>query len=117
MPDFGIRLLSQNEFPLWDDFVSQSLQGALFHKTYWLGASGESFKICGCFKNGKLVGGFPIICKSKFGIKQAVYPLLISYLGVVFQKSEAEHVNRISKKKKINESIARKIKEDFEFVT
>ena len=114
--NFEIRPLSENEFSLWDDFVSQSFQGTLFHKTYWLNTSGEKFKIYGCFKNGNLLGGLPIICKSKFGIKQAVHPPLTPYLGVIFKKSETKYVNRISEEKKISESIAKRIKEDFDFV-
>jgi len=113
---FKIQLLNESEFPFWNDLASQSLQGTLFHKTYWLDASGENFKIYGCFRNGNLVGGLPIGCRSKFGIRQAVHPHLTPYLGVVFKKSETKYVNRTSEEKKISESIAKKIKEDFEFV-
>ena len=80
-----IQLLNESELLPWDDFMGDASQGTLFHKSYWLGASGENFKIYGCFKNGNLVGGFPIICRSKFSIKQAVRPYLTRYLGVVFK--------------------------------
>jgi len=96
-----VRYLNEAEYKQWDDFIDDSSQGTLFHKSYWLSASGENFKIYGCFKNRNLVGGFPILCRSKFDIKQAVHPSLTPYLGVVFKKSETKYVNRISEEKKI----------------
>jgi len=111
-----VRCLNEVEHGQWDDFVDDSSQGTVFHKSYWLKASGEKFKIYGCFKKENLVGGLPIICKSKFGIKQAVHPPLTPYLGVVFRKSKTKYVNRLSEEKKISECIAKEIQKDFDFV-
>lgn len=111
-----VRYLNEGEYEQWDNFVDNSPQGTLFHKSYWLKASGQKFRIYGCFKNENLVGGLPIICKSKFGIKQAIHPPLTPYLGIVFKKNETKYVNKISEEKKISECIAKKVKKDFYFI-
>ena len=117
MSNLKIRPIDKAEFSLWDNFVSQSPQGSIFHTSYWLSASRQKFKIYGCLKNENLVGGFPITYKSKFGFKQAGHPPLTPYLGVVFQKNDGKYVNRISEEKKISEAIAKEIKKDFDGVT
>ena len=109
-----VRYLTAAEYADWDDLVTQSVQGTLFHKSYWLGASGEQFRIYGCFKGEKLLAGLAIACgASRLGFKTGLHPLLTPYLGVVFRKSEAKRVKRISDEKNISQAIAEKMKEDF----
>ena len=112
-----IRKLEETEYERWDKFVANSPQGTLFHKSYWLKASGQTFNIYGYFKDDKLIAGLPIGCgDSKLGIKIATHPSLTPYLGVIFGESEAKYVTRISKENEISRAIAVKIKDDFDSI-
>ncbi len=108
--NFEVRLLNESEFPLWDAFVEESPEGTLFHKSFWLNASGTKFLIYGYFKGGELFAGIPVVCRRA---KTVDMPPLTPYLGVIFQQRETKYVNRISEEKEINSEIARQIKHDF----
>ena len=118
MPNFTVRCLKVSEYDDWDKFVASSPQGILFHKSYWLRASGKEFRIYGYFKGEELFAGLPIVCAvSRLGIKSASHPSLTPYLGVIFRESEAKYVTRISDEKGMSRAIAARIKEDFDSVT
>lgn len=109
-----IRILEATEYDPWDKFVADSSQGTLFHKSYWLKASGREFRIYGYFKGEELFAGLPIVCSaSRLGIKYASHPSLTPYLGVILKKSNVKYVTRISNEKEISRTIARRIKENF----
>ena len=116
MADFVVKCLSSCDYENWDTLVAQSPQGTVFHKTYWLKASDKDFRIYGCFKNGDLFAGLPIIIKKRFGIEHASHPPLTPYLGIVFRKSQAKYVKRISEEKEITKAIAAKIKADLRLI-
>ena len=117
MPEPNVRKLETTEYDNWDKFVASSPQGTLFHKSYWLRASGRDFRIYGYFKGEELFAGLPLVCgNSRLGIKSAYHPHLTPYLGVVFKKSEAKYVTRISDEKEMGKAIAAKIKEDFDSI-
>jgi len=95
-----------------------SSQGTLFHKSYWLRASGREFRIYGYFKGEELFAGLPLVCSvSRLGVKNASHPSLTPYLGVIFRESEAKYVTRISGEKEMSKAIAAKTKEDFDSIT
>lgn len=56
-----VREIKSNEYDNWDQLVSNSPQGTIFHAINWLVACAESLqkelKIYGCFENGKIVAG------------------------------------------------------------
>ena len=112
MPNFEIRPLSEEEFSLWDDFVDDSPRGTLFHKSFWLKASGRRFVIYGYFKGGTLFAGIPLAYRKMFGIKIATHPPLAPYLGPIFRSQEAKYVNRISEEKEISRQIAKRLKKE-----
>lgn len=116
MPNFEIRPLDESEFPLWDAFVDISPQGTVFHKSFWLGASGIKPVVYGYFKGGILCAGIPLVCSTRFGIKQALHPVLTPYLGVLFKRQDNKYVNRISQEKEIGREIAQRLKNDFHLV-
>lgn len=107
--DFEIRPLQESEFPLWDGFVETSDEGALFHQSLWLKATGRKFLIYGYHKGGELFAGLPVVCHSK----TVGMPPLTPYLGVVFKKRDTKYVNRISEEKEISQELARRLKQDF----
>jgi len=108
-----VRSLKVDEYEKWDNFVDESPQGTVFHKSYWLKASGKRFKIYGCFKGGNLVAGFPIVSRLRFGIKCGVHPYLTPYLGILFKENKTKYISRMSEEKNMSRVIAKKIKEDF----
>ena len=111
------RVLEQDEYNIWDTFAAKSTQGTIFHKSYWLEASGKEFKIYGYFKGEELIAGVPVVVgDSKLGIKRSLHPPLTPYLGVIFRESQAKYVKRISDEKEISRNIAARIKEDFGFI-
>lgn len=116
MPNFEIRPLNEDELSLWDDFVGESPQGALFHKSFWLKASGRKFVIYGYFKGGELYAGIPLVCSAKLGIKLASHPPLTPYLGVLFKRQDTKYVSRISQEKEMSQEIARRLKGQFHLV-
>lgn len=116
MAEYTIKELKEKEFNKWDEFVDRSPQGTLFHKSYWLRASGEEFRIYGYFKSDELLGGLATIRRARLGIKIALHPPLTPYLGVLLRKSEARYVSRISEAKKISEALAKRMKEDFSYI-
>jgi hypothetical protein len=77
--------LTHEHFPQWDDLVSRSPHGTVFHYSWWLEATGGEFKILGYWdKHGKLVGGIPLPFKRKRGFVLYHSPLLTPYLGPIF---------------------------------
>jgi hypothetical protein len=96
--------------------VQESPQGTIFHKSYWLEASGKEFRIYGCFKGQELFAGLPIVCDSWFGVRRAFHPPLTPYLGVIFREGNAKYVTRISNEKGISRAIAAKITNDFDWI-
>jgi len=117
MPKLEIRPLNEDEFPLWDDFVDESPWGTLFHKTFWLRASGHKFTIYGHFKGGVLLAGCPLAYHTEFGIKLAMHPPLTPYLGVLFKEQDIKYVTRLSKEKKISQEIARTLKRSLHHIS
>jgi len=114
MAEYKVNCLKDSEYGTWDKFVDNSPQGTLFHKSYWLKASGSKFLIYGCFRDGQLVAGIPVICKSKFGINYAGHSQLTPYLGIVFRtERDSKYVSRISNEKQITREISKRLKKDF----
>jgi hypothetical protein len=117
LPSVTVRCPKVTEYGDWDGFVAQSPQGTLFHKSYWLEASGGEFRIYGYFKGGELFAGMPLACGvSRLGFKRAFHPPLTPYLGVIFRESEAKYVKRLSDEKQISRDIAGTVKADFDSI-
>jgi len=64
-----VRPLTQEEYLLWDTFVKESPQGSIFSKSDYLqilaDASDSRLCIIGCFLDGSLIGGCPLLEKSR----------------------------------------------------
>jgi hypothetical protein len=73
MHKFEVTELARgNDLVQWDELVSHSSQGTIFHTSGWLDACarslGKKVKIFGCFQNAQLVGGCSLFLEKKFGI-------------------------------------------------
>ncbi len=109
---FHVRALAKEEFRDWDKLVSESQQGTLFHKSFWLEASNLPFVILGCFdSNDQILGGIPLPYQKKFGFTIVRHPSLTPYLGVVFRKNDSKYVKCISREKEIACCLAEKVRE------
>lgn len=96
------RYLNEDEYKKWDEFVESSLQGSIFHKSFWLNAVCESFKILVCEENNKIIGGIPLT-----PIYKKIYknPKLTPKLGIVLQNSDSsiKYTTKLSKETEIIE--------------
>lgn len=113
MANFEIRRLVENEYALWDDFVDNSPQGTVFHKTYWLKASGENFRIYGYFKGNELFAGIPVCYDQIFGCKYFSRPLQTPYMGILFKEQDVKYVKKISREKGISIRLIQRLKTEF----
>ncbi|MFC2005159.1 GNAT family N-acetyltransferase [Chloroflexota bacterium] len=114
--EYTVRALSEDEWPLWDDFVDKSSSGTLFHKRDWFDVSGEKFIIYGYFRGQELYAGIPLSIKSMFGIKVACRPGLTPYNGVLFKQREGKYVTKLSSEKEEAQALAHLMKSDFKLV-
>lgn len=91
------RYLQADEYPLWNNFVDESADGTVFHKTQWLEPISAwqslNFSIAACFKGGKIIGGMAFTWKKKFGkipiiqmpLKTPVFGPVISYTNTKYR--------------------------------
>jgi hypothetical protein len=76
------------DYASWDALVTKSPHGTVFHYSWWLAATAESFRILGVRnEKGDLVGGLPLPSKSFRGLKLLHAPVLTPYLGPIFDIS------------------------------
>jgi hypothetical protein len=69
----------------WDALVERSVNGTIFHHSWWLNAAGRDFTILGVFDGkGNLVGGMPLTFSNRYGLRLVRNPPLTPYLGPVF---------------------------------
>lgn len=69
-----VRELKQSEYTLWDNLVTSSPFGTVFHESLWLKICRDSLNgdlhLYGCFNdNNDLVAGCPLYEKKRFGLK------------------------------------------------
>jgi excinuclease ABC subunit A len=61
MDNFDVRILTRDDFEQWDEFVSESPSGSVFHSSKWLRTSadilGKDLIIYGYFINNTIIGG------------------------------------------------------------
>jgi len=111
-----IRKLNNEELIKYDDLVTKSNEGTVFHKSWWLTMLkeyyGNSYDVdfYGAFEGEELISGIPIPVHNKFGIKLIYNPKLTPYLGPFHISRESKNIKKlgdISGKKKINEKFAK----------
>jgi len=119
MNKYEIRMLKREEYKKWDRLVDYCSAGTIFHKSYLLKIFDNAY-IYGVFlKNGELIGGFPIVFISKFGIRMLKNPPLIPYLGLILKdkiKDHEKYISRLSREKEVAMSIAKIIKRNHHYI-
>lgn len=88
--ELEVAALQPTQFGLWDALVEKSPHGTIFHKTWWLEATGCDFQILGCWSDeGALTAGIAIPRRHKKGLNLFHAPPLTPYLGPIFDLASA----------------------------
>ncbi|OPY69586.1 MAG: FemAB family protein [Syntrophorhabdaceae bacterium PtaU1.Bin034] len=101
-----IAAIKETDYESWDNFIATSANGTLFHKSYWLKASGRPFDVWGAYKSGNLVAGYVASRKSLLGRPVVAPPFLTPYSGFVLKKPEGGPAHQISFQIEVAKSFA-----------
>lgn len=90
-----VRDIEVHEWDSWDEFVSSSPQGTLFHTALYKKTIDQSYgrgtlRLLGAFTENGLSGGCAFLDRSRLGQKTAVTPLLTPYTGFVLDAATAD---------------------------
>src|SRR3990172_6656132 len=90
---YSVKLLSEDDYDLWDDLIEQSERGTVFHRTHWLKSFDRDLALVGCYNEaGTLVGGINLSYQRLAGMTIARPPYLTPYLGpVIFGKYDGKY--------------------------
>ena len=104
--------------PLWDNLVSESLQGSIFIETGYLGTLlGNDWKGIEVYEDNELIAVMPVFIQQKWGFKYALQPILAKYWGVAFGKKEFfSTYKEFSFKNKVVSAIAKCIPENLSYI-
>lgn len=116
--DLPVRLLDPGEYSLWDESVSTSPTGSLFHTSQWLKTistlQGVECRIYGCWIEDDLAGGCPLFVRrmGMFTIGTSIPPMT-PFGGILLASPDS--VSCLSKerwKMTVSRSLIRKIGND-----
>lgn len=118
------RVIEENEYNLWDDFVLSSPQGSIFTSIDWLQASSEycnrPLKLFGCFDEDVLIGGCPIYIHGANIIlnKASSNAFMSPYGGILLPYNNSSKVRDIESKnnKIINTMIGEIVKSNYDII-
>lgn len=88
MPELAVREFGQEQWPLWDRFVSASPQGNIFSETLWLRALDNPFRLFACYKGGEMVGGVAVLEDEAGKNTRGLFPLT-PFQGILFRDHAA----------------------------
>ncbi len=93
----AVRILTEDEYPLWDRLVADSPQHSIFAERWWIDivTRGEG-KLLGCFADTRLLGGTPIWPQTKYGIRRLRQPPLTPYWGPLLAPFEGSYQTRLN---------------------
>lgn len=94
------RTLEQEEYALWDSFVEESPQGSIFSNSTYLQllaeASQSRLRIIGCFSDGELVGGCPLLERKR--LLSGTYAVSSGpdtpFCGIIYEKADSRRVRK-----------------------
>jgi Acetyltransferase (GNAT) domain len=88
-PPLSVRILPESEFPAWNDLVSGSEEGSVYHTPEYLdalcGAAGGGFRILAAERGGELQGGLALYERSAGAGSYVAPRLLLYYNGPVLR--------------------------------
>lgn len=85
---YEVREIAGYERDTWDEFVSTSQAGTLYHTSLWQTIINNSYgdgeyKLIAAFDNNRIVGGFCALVRRRLGVETAVTPLCTPYTGYI----------------------------------
>lgn len=81
-------VLKPEEYAEWDDLIDRSSHGTVFHYSWWLQTTADSFTILAIRDDrGAIIAGMPIPRDRRAGLRLLHSPGLTPYLGPVFDLS------------------------------
>jgi hypothetical protein len=98
MSTFDVRVLTEPEYPAWDQLVQESGQGTIFHTSLWVTTVSELFKvdyvIIGVFNSSELIGGCSFYIKHLLPGYTIAYTLnnLTPYGGIVIGPQKSSQI-------------------------
>jgi len=100
VPDTNSYDLAEiSDAPLWDDFARRAVGGTPFATTPWLAcagaATGEPWRLFGCFRNGRLVAGVSGLARQRGFGRQLVTPPLFPHGGFLHLPSDSRSPARL----------------------
>ncbi|MFW6009198.1 MAG: GNAT family N-acetyltransferase [archaeon] len=118
MANFELNKIKKEDYDKWDDFVDKSQEGTIFHKSYWLEASGSEFEIIGSYTGNQLRGGAVIpINENKFKQTVVTNPVLTPYTGILFQPKRGKRTTYLSNEKKIADGISKYLTNNYQNIS
>lgn len=95
-----IRPLTEDEFPLWDDFVDESPQGSIYSKSFWLKLiseiAGMRFRILAVFQGGSMCGGVGLCFRKTMFGDIVRCPLLTPYNSIILEKPSTKYPSKVT---------------------
>lgn len=86
------ELLPRADFQEWNNLVDKSPHGTVFHYSWWLETTADNLSILVIRdKMGTLLGGIPLPCRRRPGLRLLHNPPLTPYLGPIFDVSSADN--------------------------
>lgn len=100
MADYKAYILGENEIGFWDNYITRSSNGTIFHKFEWLKAAEEHSKMkllpVAVSKGNHIVCLLPLFQKKKYGFKILLSPpntCAIPYLGPILNIPSSNRYN------------------------
>ncbi len=95
-----LQYLTAVQYPLWDDFVERSPQGAIYAKSWYLQALNCPFQLLAVMDGERIIAG---IALTKNGRGEYANPYLGKYLGVYYAEFDGNFYTQETKRRKATE--------------
>lgn len=105
-----VRLLQDEEIPLWDKLVEGSPQGNVFCYSWWLKTVAGEAKVLGYFNDGHLEAGIPLLIKKRGLWTTCLMPQLTQTWGVVMAPMPGKEVTVASRQIGICKALAKRLR-------
>jgi hypothetical protein len=98
--EYEIRVLGEEEYPIWDLLVKASPQGSIFSRSGWLSTTSRTcdaeLKIYGCFLGDELVAGCPMFMSKTRGIFSVASNVcgMMPYSGICIREFPQKSVRK-----------------------
>ncbi len=92
--EFTTRVLTPEEYAIWDALVDTAPSGTPFQTTWWMGTLaqelGAHFQVIGCFRKGMLWGGCALFGRRTGPYCRAIFPPTALYNGIVVRPRDTD---------------------------